>query len=165
MAAQLSRQLRDLGINVTVLESDALRKLFSTQPQYDDQDREYFYASLVFIGRVLIDHGISVIFDATANRRKYRDRDATRSRDSLRSSSTAHWRPACDAIPRASIEKREQEKRAMSRDYRTSTNRRKPRTWSSEEIRMILRSPQECDRSPGSERHMFAPSSDLSSDL
>ena len=74
VAAQLARQIRGLGIDVTVLESDALRELFSTEPRYDDQDREYFYASLAFIGRVLIDHGISVIFDATANRRKYRDR-------------------------------------------------------------------------------------------
>jgi adenylylsulfate kinase len=74
VAAQLSRQIEQLGIDVTILESDALRKLLSTEPQYDDQDREYFYASLAFIGRVLVDHGISVIFDATANRRKYRDR-------------------------------------------------------------------------------------------
>jgi adenylylsulfate kinase len=74
VANQLSRQIEDLGIDVTILESDALRKLFSTEPRYDDQDREYFYASLAFIGRVLVDHGISVIFDATANRRQYRDR-------------------------------------------------------------------------------------------
>jgi adenylylsulfate kinase len=73
VAAQLSRQIEDLGIDVTILESDALRKLFATQPQYDDQGREYFYASLAFIGRVLVERGISVIFDATANRRKYRD--------------------------------------------------------------------------------------------
>jgi adenylylsulfate kinase len=33
-----------------------------------------FYGSLAFIGRVLIEHGISVIFDATANRRSYRSR-------------------------------------------------------------------------------------------
>ena len=47
---------------------------FRTNPQYDNQDRDYFYGSLGFIGRVLTDHGISVIFDATANRRSYRDR-------------------------------------------------------------------------------------------
>lgn len=74
VAAELAQQVRKLGINVTVLESDVLRKMFSTTPRYDDQDREYFYSSLAFIGHVLIDHGISVIFDATANRRSYRDR-------------------------------------------------------------------------------------------
>ena len=74
LASELARQIRQLGIEVTVLESDALRKIFSTQPRYDEQDREYFYGSLAFIGYVLTEHGISVIFDATANLRSYRDR-------------------------------------------------------------------------------------------
>ena len=74
LAAELARQIREFGIKVAVLESDALRKMFSIQPRYDEQDREYFYQSLAFIGRVLTEHGISVIFDATANRRAYRDR-------------------------------------------------------------------------------------------
>jgi len=74
VATELSKRILQLGINVIVLESDALRRIFPTPPRYDEQDREYFYSSLAFIGRVLIDHGISVIFDATANRRAYRDR-------------------------------------------------------------------------------------------
>jgi len=74
LAAELARQLRSSGIKVAVLESDALRKMFSVQPRYDEQDREYFYGALAFIGRVLTEHGISVIFDATANRRAYRNR-------------------------------------------------------------------------------------------
>jgi len=74
VAAQLAQHIRNLGISVTVLESDVLRKMLPMAARYDDQDREYFYSSLAFIGRVLIDHGISVIFDATANRRSYRDR-------------------------------------------------------------------------------------------
>ena len=74
LVAELALQIRELGIEVTVLESDALRKVFSGQPSYDERDREYFYGSLAFIGRVLTEHGISVIFDATANRRSYRDR-------------------------------------------------------------------------------------------
>jgi adenylylsulfate kinase len=74
VATELLKQLRDLGINVTILESDALRKVFSTRPRYDELDREYFYGSLAFIGELLTEHGISVIFDATANRQSYRDR-------------------------------------------------------------------------------------------
>lgn len=74
MAAALAKQLKHLKIDVTILESDAMRKIFSTNPQYDDQERDYFYGSLAFIGRVLTEHGISVIFDATANRRSYRER-------------------------------------------------------------------------------------------
>jgi adenylylsulfate kinase len=74
LAAALARELRSLKIDVTILESDALRKMFSQNPHYDDQERDYFYGSLAFIGRVLTEHGISVIFDATANRRSYRER-------------------------------------------------------------------------------------------
>jgi adenylylsulfate kinase len=70
----LVRQLNERGIRAAVLESDALRKLFSVEPRYDEQDREYFYGSLAFIGRVLTELGIPVVFDATANRRSYRDR-------------------------------------------------------------------------------------------
>jgi len=53
----LAGQIRDLGTNVTVLESDVLRRLFASEARYDEQDREYFYASLAFIGRVLTEHG------------------------------------------------------------------------------------------------------------
>jgi adenylylsulfate kinase len=101
LATELAQQMRDIGIDLTVLESDALRKLFSTSSsgvgepagskkaaerrtaairpvgpmlRYDEQDREYFYGALAFIGHVLTEHGIVVIFDATANRRSYRDR-------------------------------------------------------------------------------------------
>lgn len=74
VTAALAQQLRDEGIPVSVLESDPLRKVFSENPRYDDLDREYFYGSLAFIGRVLVENGISVIFDATANRRSYRNR-------------------------------------------------------------------------------------------
>ena len=70
----LARKLREFGINVSVLESDELRKVFSTRPAYDEQDRDYFYGSLAFIGQVLTEHGVPVIFDATANRRSYRNK-------------------------------------------------------------------------------------------
>jgi len=74
VTAELVQRIRAMGVQVTVLESDPLRTIFTPNPQYDDRDREYFYGSLAFVGRVLIEHGISVIFDATANRRSYRDR-------------------------------------------------------------------------------------------
>ena len=74
VAFALAKQLENLELKVTILESDAMRKLFSANPQYDDRERDYFYGSLAFVGRVLTEHGISVIFDATANRRSYRER-------------------------------------------------------------------------------------------
>lgn len=74
MAVELARQLHDFGIEAVVLESDALRKEFPGQPGYDEREREYFYGSLAFIGRVLTERGIPVLFDATGNRRSYRKR-------------------------------------------------------------------------------------------
>jgi adenylylsulfate kinase len=74
VTAELAQRLRETGVHATVLESDELRKIFSTEARYDERDREYFYASMAFIGRVLTENGISVIFDATANLRAYRDR-------------------------------------------------------------------------------------------
>ena len=68
------RQLRERNIEPAVLESDALRTMFSSDPGYDEKDREYFYRSIAFIGQVLTGQGIPVLFDATANRRIYRDR-------------------------------------------------------------------------------------------
>jgi adenylylsulfate kinase len=78
VSAELARQFRNRGIQAAVLESDVLRKEFSAHPTYDPQDRENFYGCMAFIGKVLTDHGIAVIFDATANRRAYRDRARTR---------------------------------------------------------------------------------------
>ncbi len=73
LAAALARALRELGIDAAVLSSDALRKVFTPNPRYDDEERNVFYASLVHVGRLLTRHGVPVVFDATANRRAYRD--------------------------------------------------------------------------------------------
>ena len=70
----LKAQLAERGIDAAVLESDALRRLLSDHPRYDEQDRDAFYRLLAYIGTLLTEHGVPVIFDATANRREYRDR-------------------------------------------------------------------------------------------
>ena len=74
ITAALIEELTRHGVRATILESDVLRKAFASQSHYDEQEREYFYRSLAFIGQVLTEHGLNVIFDATANRRSYRDR-------------------------------------------------------------------------------------------
>ena len=73
LAASLQSQLAEKGINTAVLESDALRKIFTPHPHYDDAEREDFYRQMVFVGALLTQFGTPVIFDATANRRRYRD--------------------------------------------------------------------------------------------
>jgi adenylylsulfate kinase len=74
ITSALKKQLTARGWDVAVLESDVLRKAFGGDRQYESQGRDGFYGQMVFVGSLLIEHGVSVIFDATANRRAYRDR-------------------------------------------------------------------------------------------
>lgn len=73
IAAKLVRQLLNRGVDVALLESDELRKILTPHPRYDPDERDMFYRQMVYIGVLLTQHGIAVIFDATANRRVYRD--------------------------------------------------------------------------------------------
>lgn len=74
IAACLRRELEARNMNFTVLESDALRLIITPEPRYDEAERETFYGAMAYIGGLLVEHGVSVIFDATANRRSYRDK-------------------------------------------------------------------------------------------
>jgi adenylylsulfate kinase len=74
IAAALKQKLKALGIDVQVLESDELRKVLTPEPTYRDKERENFYNVIAFIGKLLVDNGVNVIFDATANKRRYRDK-------------------------------------------------------------------------------------------
>jgi adenylylsulfate kinase len=73
VVASVMAQLAVRGIDVAVLESDALRKIFTPHPRYDEEERDVFYRQMVYLGVLLTQHGVPVIFDATANRRLYRD--------------------------------------------------------------------------------------------
>ncbi len=73
----ITRSLKALldarGVDVAVLESDKLRQVFTVHPRYDDEARAIFYRQMIWVGKLLVEHGVPVIFDATANRRSYRD--------------------------------------------------------------------------------------------
>ncbi len=69
----LAAGLRARGVHVEVLESDELRKILTPRARYDEAERETFYTQMAFIGALLVRHGVTVIFDATANKRIYRD--------------------------------------------------------------------------------------------
>jgi adenylylsulfate kinase len=62
------------GVRVRVLESDAVRREITPNATYGTAERDLFYAALGYMARLLTEHGIPVIVDATANRRAYRDR-------------------------------------------------------------------------------------------
>ena len=73
LARALKERLNARGLDVAVLESDALRKILTPNPAYDEHEREIFYQQVAYIGALLVQHGVPVIFDATANRRAYRE--------------------------------------------------------------------------------------------
>ena len=61
------------GLDAAMLESDVFRAVFTPHPRYDKEERDIFYRQLAYVGALLTKHGVPVIFDATANRRNYRD--------------------------------------------------------------------------------------------
>lgn len=73
IVAALEPQLEALGLPVEVLESDAVRRVLTPAPTYSPAERDLFYRALAFMGARLVAHGVTVIVDATANRRAYRD--------------------------------------------------------------------------------------------
>jgi adenylylsulfate kinase len=73
IAHALLARLQARGVPCAVLESDALRRLITPQPRYDDAERDLFYAAMAHLGEYLVQRGVPVVFDATANRRVYRD--------------------------------------------------------------------------------------------
>lgn len=73
IVAALKPQLEGLCIEVEVLESDAVRRILTPTPTYSQMERDLFYRAMAFMGARLVSHGVTVIFDATANKRAYRD--------------------------------------------------------------------------------------------
>jgi adenylylsulfate kinase len=74
VTAAVKAQLAARGVDVAVLESDELRKIFTPDPRYDEKERNVFYRQMAYVGMLLTSHGVPVLFDATANRRTYRQR-------------------------------------------------------------------------------------------
>lgn len=70
---ELKPQLEALGLDVDVLESDEVRCALTPEATYSDAERDLFYRALAFTGAKLVAHGVTVIFDATATKRAYRD--------------------------------------------------------------------------------------------
>jgi len=77
VARALAAELAGIGIRATVLESDAVRREITPNANYGEAERDAFYATLAYLARMLVLHGVPVIVDATANRRSYRDRART----------------------------------------------------------------------------------------
>ena len=74
LTAALKAQFAGRGIDAAVLESDVLRQVLTVHPNYDDAERDVFYRQISDLAGLLVEQGVPVIIDATANRRRYRDR-------------------------------------------------------------------------------------------
>jgi len=70
---ELAKRLALRGISAVVLESDEMRKILTPFPTYGLEERDAFYRSLALIGGLITRSGVPVIFDATANKRAYRE--------------------------------------------------------------------------------------------
>ncbi len=70
---ELVKKLALRSVSVVVLESDEMRKILTPAPTYGQEERDAFYQSLAQIGGLITRSGVSVIFDATANKRAYRE--------------------------------------------------------------------------------------------
>ncbi len=73
IVSALQPQLEALGLAVEVLESDEVRHVITPTPTYSEAERDLFYRAMAFTGQKLVAHGVTVLFDATASRRIYRD--------------------------------------------------------------------------------------------
>lgn len=74
LARFLKQKLIEEGFQVEVLESDSLRLELFPKSTYSPEERDLFYRLMVALGKRLVETGLVVIFDATANRRQWRER-------------------------------------------------------------------------------------------
>ncbi len=69
----LTPRLEALDLAVEVLESDKVRQVLTPDATYAEGERDLFYRALAFTGARLVEHHVTVVFDATASKRIYRD--------------------------------------------------------------------------------------------
>ena len=73
ITSEVVKKLAARGVFAVVLESDEMRKIITPEPAYSPLERDLFYRSLAMIGVLITRTGAPVIFDATANKRSYRE--------------------------------------------------------------------------------------------
>jgi adenylylsulfate kinase len=74
IAKVLKNELLRRKIHLQILDSDSLRKIITPKPEYTERERDYFYNVMAWIGKLLVDNRINVVFAATAHKRAYRDK-------------------------------------------------------------------------------------------
>jgi len=65
--------LKDLFPGSIVLRMDEIRRTVTPSPTYSDEERDLLYRALVYLAKVLFEQGHTIIIDATAHKRKWRE--------------------------------------------------------------------------------------------
>lgn len=73
LAGALVRALAALGQDAVLLESDALRRVYTPVPTWDDAERERLYGTVARLAARVAGAGVPVVVDATGARRAWRD--------------------------------------------------------------------------------------------
>lgn len=74
IARALNKKLLEKGVRAQILSTDSLREVITPAPKYTEEERDVVYGAIVYVAKLLTQNGVNVIIDATANRRRYRDR-------------------------------------------------------------------------------------------
>ena len=72
VAKTLKDRLTRIGVEAQILESEIVRRVLTPDPTHSPEEQETFHNSLVYIGVLLTQNGVNVVFDATANRHRWR---------------------------------------------------------------------------------------------
>lgn len=73
IAEKTAEILNQSGYNIHILQLDKIRKIITPTPTYTEEERNIVYASLAYMAYLLVECGVNVFIDATANRQRYRD--------------------------------------------------------------------------------------------
>ena len=74
IARAAEAELRARGRALKRLELDEIRQSITPAPRYSDAEREVVYRALGYLAQLLVEAGTPVLIDATAHRRRWRDR-------------------------------------------------------------------------------------------
>jgi adenylylsulfate kinase len=74
LARLVARELHRRHVAAQVLSVEMVREVLTPRPKYTEQERDVVYSALVFVSKILARNGPNVIIDATANRRRYRNK-------------------------------------------------------------------------------------------
>ena len=65
-------EIKKIHPEFIILRMDELRKVVTPEATYSESERELVYRSLVYLAKILTEHGHDVIIDATGNLRRWR---------------------------------------------------------------------------------------------